>query len=195
MAFKNKKSTEKLMTSEGHYIMLFAKFNKRLQRDFGIMNEIQNLIWAKKNSSKKVELFMPDPYTNRMSLNPKYLSRLKNFNLLKAVTKNCSDERNMLDMTLLKQYTDQVLMHEKLFSMISKYRDHTEDFAFSKLIHSFLVLRPRDVVVHASSENETLLRIDKKLVNMTVNLENRMESVKHSTTTMRSIDRMTNLTT
>ena len=183
------------MTRKGHYIMLFAKFNKRLQREFGIMNEIQNLIWAKKNTSKKEELFMPDPYTNRMSLNPKYLSRLKNFNLLKAVTKNCSDERNMLDMTLLKQYTDQILMHEKLFTMISKYRDHNEDFAFSKLIHSFLVLRPRDVVVQSSSESETLLQIDKNLVDMTVSLENRMESVKNSTATMQSIDRITSLTT
>lgn len=53
----------------------------------------------------------------------------------------------MLDLTLMKQFTDQVGMHEKLFTMMAKYKDDVGDFKFSKLIHSFLVLRPREIGV------------------------------------------------
>jgi hypothetical protein len=47
-------------------------------------------------------MFVTNEYTQKQALNPNLLSKLKQFQLLKIVTMNCSDEEEILDLTLLK---------------------------------------------------------------------------------------------
>ena len=139
---KNMELQEKC-TIDGHYIIPYADFNMRLQEDFNIVNEIAHLIVG----AGGVEMFVTNEFTRKQQLNPKLLSNLKQFSMLKKVVQSCSNERNMLDLTMMKQFCNQILIHEQLGEMIVKYKDVDIDIRFSRLIHSFLVLRPREITL------------------------------------------------
>ena len=87
--------------------------------------------------------------------------------MLKQVVQNCSDEQGILNLTRMKQFTDMVMMQEALHAMIAKYSEKPPaDDGFSKKIHSFLVLRPREIIIGQSSQTEMLENMTQRLIKL-----------------------------
>ena len=188
VAIQNEKDTEHLMTHEGHYILPFIQFNKRLSREFDIVNEVSKILFFETD----VEVYQKNEYSGKQQLNPQVLSRMKQFSLLKRVVHNCADERGIFDLSLMKQFTNQVLMHEELFAMISKYRFQVpEDFKFSKRLHSFLVLRPREIVMCQSSTHEVLTTMTQQLIKLTEIAERQTAQAKKSDLDTKELSELT----
>ena len=82
----------------------FVLLNKRLQKNLNVQKSIQSLIFDY-NDDKK---FITDPQTKTQKLNPHYLNRLREFNLLKRLVANCADKTCMVDTELLRSLIDQV---------------------------------------------------------------------------------------
>jgi hypothetical protein len=55
----------------------------------------------------------------------------------------------------------------KLKEMIVKYTNEpAQDDQFAKIVHSFLVLRPKEIFMMMSSQTETLEGISKRVINL-----------------------------
>lgn len=50
--------------------------------------------------------------------------------------------------------------------MIQKYQDPPRDTSFAGLVHAFLVLRPREIVLVQSSETEMLETITERIIKL-----------------------------
>jgi hypothetical protein len=160
---KADKPYDHVQLENGHHIMPFADFNARLQDDMKIVAEIANLVFG----AKVDDMFVTNEYTQKQTLNPSLLSKLKQFQLLKTVTMNCSDEEEVLDLTLLKQFTEQVLLMARLKQMIVKYSNEpAKDNKFHQIVHSFLVLRPKEILMEMSTQTETLEGISRRVNNL-----------------------------
>jgi hypothetical protein len=160
---KEKGATLHLLRLDGHFITPYADFNARLQEDFKIVEHVAGILFG---GGQGIPMFITNEYTRKQQLNPKLLTKLKQFTLLKMVMQNCSNEQGILDLTLMKQFADQILMHEKLYDIIAKYKAPVADYQFSKLIHAFLVLRPTEIIFFQSSKSETLETMTKRIINL-----------------------------
>ena len=82
----------------------FVLLNKRLQKNLDVQKQIQRLIFDYNDDNK----FVTDPCTKTQKLNPHYLNKLREFNMLKRLVANCSDKSCMVDTELLKSLMHQV---------------------------------------------------------------------------------------
>ena len=80
----------------------FVLLNKRLQKNLNVQKQIQSLIFDYNDDNK----FITDPQTKTQKLNPNYLNRLREFNLLKRLVANCADKTCMVDTELLRSLID-----------------------------------------------------------------------------------------
>jgi hypothetical protein len=56
-----------------------------------------------------------------------------------------------------------------------------EAYKFSRLIHSFLVMRPQKIIIQASSNQELLENITKKLIKLTSSAEDQLSELTEVT--------------
>lgn len=54
------------MTHDGHYIMPFIQFNKRLSREFDIVNEVSKILFFESDMS----VYQKNEYSGKQELNP-----------------------------------------------------------------------------------------------------------------------------
>ena len=80
----------------------FVKLNKNLQSKFMIQRKIWDLVYGNFDDDK----FVYNEVKKKTVLNPKYLTSIKQFTLIKKLVSSCAESNNLVDIELLRSLID-----------------------------------------------------------------------------------------
>jgi hypothetical protein len=131
------------------------------------MEEVQKIIYD--NSENK---YVYNSFTKKNQIDPSWMSKINDFNTLKRLVGKTSNGRTgIVDISLLKSFTDQIKLKTKILGIQKKYGEinltRTENQIFQDVLYEFLHCRPNDVEMQLVDDSQVLISTDKHIDEIT----------------------------
>lgn len=158
------KATNDLITEDGEYLIEFVELNILLQQKFEIIREIMKIIYDHTDEDK----FIKHPETNKLILAPSWLAKINEFNILKNLVFNSTNEQTkLINLNMMLSFVEQVKQKQKMYESNSKHRFVTDFRTKEEIIQDNLyelkVMKPIKIEQSLHEEQTLIEHTDQKV--------------------------------